>query len=362
MNILYIGPYRGPNGDGWSISSRKYLECLLMTEHNVISKPIYMAGAGGAVSNKIVEAEAKSFDTKPDIVIQHVLPDFFEHHDCYNIGLFFTETRHIEQTGWVEKINLLDEAWVGSPGEAVSLKDSGVKTKISVIPIPYREEKITEANRFNIQELENKYVFYFIGEHTERKNILALVQAFHREFLPHEDVSLLIKTSTEQLTADVNLWKQQARLRKTYIPEVIITGNLTSQDIQNIHRSCQCFVCTSNGEAFCMPILDALYHNNRVICTRDIFPASLFASQIDLVPSYEQPVMAKQPPIPHIYTAAETWHQIDILELQRIMREAYEDDFYSIVPKAPTRQFVTDNFSYKTISKKMNACLLSVTL
>jgi glycosyltransferase involved in cell wall biosynthesis len=346
MNILFLGQYRGPDNDGWSIASRRYLGALLMTGNNVAARPIYMAAGGGKISKRIEEAESNVLD-KIDILIQNVLPDFIERHDCYNIGVFFTETRNIKKTGWVQKINLLDEVWVNSKMEKDSLISSGVNVKISIVPIPYKVP-VKEPEPFNLPEIENKFVFYFVGENNERKNILALVQAFHREFSPEEDVSLLIKTNETPLTEEINEWRQAARLRKEYIPEVIIRNRLSEEDIHSMHKSCHCFVCPSRGEAFCIPIMDALYFNNPVICTDNIFPVSIFDPNIIPVNSMEVPVYCKNPPMPHIYTANETWQEIDILDLQQAMRFEYKERHIW-----ESRQFILDNFSYQSVANKM---------
>ncbi len=354
MNILYLGQYRGPLNDGWSVASRKYLETLLLTDHNVSAKPIYMAGHGGPISEAIQTAEDNVLD-KVDVVIQHVLPDYIERHDCYNIGIFFTETKHLEKSPWIQKINLLDEAWVSSPGEKASLEQSGVTCKISVVPIPHKD--LGEPEEFYLQEIDGKFTFYFIGEHTDRKNIMALVKAFQREFTPNEDVALLIKTS-EGLKEEINEWKKYSRLKKEYVPEVIITGNkFSDRQIAGLHMVGDCFVCTSRGEAQCMPILDAMYYNKPVICTNGIFVRSLLGDHVIPVGSQETPVDTKSPPIPQIYTANETWFDINILELQRHMRSLYECD--GLV--CETKDWITKNFSYETISRKMQECLSSVT-
>jgi glycosyltransferase involved in cell wall biosynthesis len=350
MNILFLGQYRGPENDGWSIAARRYLDALLMTGHKVAARPVYMGGNGGKISKRAEVAENTKLD-KIDVLIQNVLPDLLESHNCYNIGVFFTETRNLQKTGWVQKINLLDEVWVNSEMEKQSLVSSGVKVKINIVPIPYKAP-IAEPEPFNLQEADGKYIFYFIGENNERKNILALVKAFHREFSPQEDVTLLIKTNETDLAGEINEWRTRARLRKEYIPEIIIKSAISEQDIYSIHKMCDCFVCPSRGEAFCMPIMDALYFNNPVICTNNTFPMSIFYPNLIGVNSVETPIDCKHPPLPHIYTGNETWQEIDILDLQDAMRYEYKSR-----EESDTRQFILDKFSYQAVANKMKEYL-----
>lgn len=350
MNVLFLGQYRGPENDGWSIAARRYLDALLLTGNNISCKPVYMGGNGGKVSKIVERAEANTFD-KIDVVIQNVLPDLMERHEGYNIGIFFSETNHLENTGWVEKVNLMDELWVSSVLEKSSLLNSGITTNIRVIPVPYKIPTY-EAKKLDIQEIKNKFVFYFVGEHNDRKNIMALIKAFHREFSPDEDVSLFIKTNSDKLKDEINDWHNYSRTRKQYIPEVIVNHQVPEDFILDMHYTCDCFVCPSRGEGFCLPIMDALYYNKPVLCTDNTYPVSIFGDFVDPIDSVETPVDSKNPPLPHIYTANETWYEIDVLKLQSKMREEYENRW-----PIRSREYIIENFSTSNIANKMKEAL-----
>lgn len=350
MNILFLGQYRGPESDGWSIAARRYLDVLLLTGHNIACLPIYMGGSGGQVSKIVERAEQKKFD-KIDVVIQNCLPDLMERHEGYNIGIFFSETLHLENTGWVEKLNLMDELWVSCVQEKRNLIDSGVTVQISIVPVPYKVSTY-EAQPLAVPELKNKFVFYYIGEYNERKNIMALVKAFHREFSPEEDVTLLIKTNSPELKKEINEWHDYSRTRKQYIPEVIIDGQVPENFILDIHKTGNCFVCPSRGEGFCLPIMDALYYNNPVLCTDNTYPVSIFGYDVVPVDSMEVPVDCKHPPLPNIYTGNETWMEINVLDLQQKMRAEYED-----TSPCESKERIINNFSQQAILTKMKESL-----
>lgn len=350
MNILFLGQYRGPESDGWSIAARRYLDALLLTTHNIICKPIYMGGNGGSVSKIVERAEQKRVDNI-DVIIQNCLPDVMERHEGYNIGIFFSETQHLENTGWVEKLNLMDELWVSCLMEKNSLKESGVKAKISIVPVPYKVSTY-EAKELEVPELKNKFVFYYIGEYNERKNIMALVKGFHREFSPEEDVTLLIKTNSPELKNEINQWREYSRTRRQYIPEVIIDGQVPEDFMLDIHKTGNCFVCPSRGEGFCLPIMDALYYDNPVLCTDNTYPVSIFGDYVIPVNSMETPVDCKQPPLAHIYTGNETWMEIDILDLQKKMRNEYDNRW-----NFSGQDYVKKEFSQQSIVNKMKDSL-----
>ena len=77
-------------------------------------------------------------------------------------------------------------------------RDSGVRTPMKEFPVPCDTSKY-ERTGFHVNtfaELSNeRFRFYFIGEIKQRKNIQALLQAFHLEFRVAEPVDLVIKAN-----------------------------------------------------------------------------------------------------------------------------------------------------------------------
>lgn len=358
MNILYVGPYR-QGWDGWSAASRDYVSSLLLTNHNISLKPVYMAGGNPPpVTNEIIKAEQNQLD-KIDVIIQHVLPDLLEWHEGYNIGLIHTETVLPTDHIWINKINLMDELWVGSEYERVHLCSSGVKCKISVMPVPVNIKLLEKYKNVDpLKGLDNKIVFYFVGEHTDRKNIMAFVKAFHREFSPEENVGIIIKSGDERLKNEINEWKQYSRTRTEYIPEMLACGFLKEEDLYGIHKRGNIFVLSSYGEAQCRPMMDALYFNNRVICSDGIFASDLNPYTSLLVNCSAQVVNTKNPPLPHIYTGKEFWFQIDEFDLQRKMRYAYQSCLES--PKDEHTKSHVEKFSLESTAERINKCLSEI--
>lgn len=351
MNILYLGPYRTESG--WGVNSREYIECLVNTNNTVACKPVYMSNEGTNVqlSNKVLEAEDRIFESTPDIIIQHCLPDLFQKIDgCYNIGIFDTETYNTCKL-WVDKINTLDEAWVDSKKETEALKNAGVQIKITTIHASLNTQLL--ENYKNVPELpvdfiqKDDYVFYFIGENNERKNILALVKAFHLAFGPEDKAKLVIKT-TPGIKEQINDNRPYWRIRNEYIPEVFITSKLPIQDLIAVHKLGDCLVIPSRGESLCYPALEAMFFNKPVIINENIFPADLlkYATKVQ---SYPVSVDTKHPPLPHIYTAKELWYEIDVFALAKELRAAYYGHLV-----ANTKQYIIEEFSRETITKRIN--------
>ena len=87
--------------------------------------------------------------------------------------------------------------------------------------------------------------FAFIGEFIERKNLQALIRAFHLEFDFQEPVNLLIKTSKvelPQIQDYIKHVKSGLKIRSRYREEIIIAGRLEEKDYVSVLGQCHSFV------------------------------------------------------------------------------------------------------------------------
>jgi len=358
MNVLFIGPFLTQSG--WGIASSLYLRALLKTNNNIACRPIYLSNEPlVAPHSDILPHINKKFDCKPDIIIQNCIPDHFEWYEGYNIGILFTETYNLTNCPWIDKINLMDEIWVSCEDEKNNLINSGVTCAITVFPDPFdcdNPNLFNETNTLNLEFLNNRFIFYSIAEHIDRKNILAFVNAFHREFDAEENVGLLIKSNSPQLQNDINTLKQNMRLKRNYCTEGIIIGNLPEEQIYELHRRCDCLVVSSRAESQCMPITEALYFNNPVICTDGLFCSSMFSNEyLHLVDYFSVPVYTTSPPIPYLYTNNEIWNEINIVDLQNKMREVFNKR-----PKNNSSRFIESKQSIQSIGNLIRCRLLEI--
>jgi glycosyltransferase involved in cell wall biosynthesis len=355
-NILYVGPYR--QSDGWGLASKDYLLSLLTTNHNVASVPIYLnRSAICKISDKeILDSENVSFSSY-DIVIQQNLPQCFAKvgHDNKNIGMLFLENNKLVSDGCFN-LNTLDEIWVTTEKEQKCLSNSKVNTPSKKVSHPLPTESIKNCLNNNITKKDNSYKFYFIGEYIQRKNIKDIVAAFHLEFHPSEPVELIIKTSLpgldpnsseEKIRSDFDQIKKRLRIRSNFRNEVIITEKLSEEKLFMLHRSCDCFVSASYGEAFCRPAAEALCFGNPVILAQNIGAVEMCDKEdCGVVSCQEQPVIMEDNSYISgidMYNGYETWSVPSILDLQKQMRSAYETR-----AKVDGSKYI-DKFSYKNI-------------
>lgn len=369
-DVLFIGPYR--QKDGWGRAAHDYVTALSMTDFNVSAKPLFMAmNIESKISSTVRTVEDNVFKKRPDVVIQNVLPHYMDHqYGCHNIGISYFETRGWRPIGWSRHLNLMDEIWVSSNTEKEILRGENVTVPINVVPMPIDLSWINpDAEPLDIPEIEGCFVFYFIGEMISRKNITALLVAYHREFGRNEPVKLIIKTSRLlksaeeisirlqkdifQIKSDIRIYRQPEQ----YNSEFIITDFLSLEELNGLHVLGDCIVLPSRGESLSRPIMEAMAAGNDIVVTGNTPMAELVQDCGGfIIDSHLVPVMAKDPPIKQLYTAHETWQEPSIFSLQEQMRAAYNasKDTEAKQKRANLmRAKINNNYSHKVIAKLM---------
>ena len=281
-----------------------------------------------------------------------------------NIGLFCCETSHFNNCLWPDKLNTMDEIWVTNKYAKKSCINSHVKKPIKIVGIPIDTGKFEQSyEKLNIQR--DHFIFYFIGEMVRRKNLAALIKAFHLEFDCEESVSLVIKSHVPGLLPNES--KQRVKefcteIKKglklyqnieQYKSEYIISDNITDEQIMQLHYSCDCFVMPSYGEAWCIPAMEAMGMGKTPIVTRNTGMTS-FVSDVTgwWVNSRYEPVFGASDTFGDLYVANETWLSINILELRSTMREAYSNSKLR-KQKSDAGAGKVYDFSYTKIGQRM---------
>jgi len=244
----------------------------------------------------------------------------------------------------------MDEAWVINRQMAKASKDSGVTIPIHIVPHATDFSKFESGyKKLDIPNIHGDFVFYFVGELNKRKNLEAFVRAFHSEFGTNEPVSILIKSNKHGLNSDQCALQIQsicntvkAGLKKhpsieNYKEDLIITDFLSEKDMYRLHKTCNCFVMPSYGEAWCIPAFDAMGFGNTPICTNVGGMADFIEHTVTdpktlkrswtysgkLVEGRWEPVYGMIDTFADLFTSEEDWYSVDINDLRQTMRNIY---------------------------------------
>jgi glycosyltransferase involved in cell wall biosynthesis len=366
MNILFVGPYRQP--DGWGMATRSYIKALATKHKNITTRPVYLATPDLKFDDEEIISYENSLYDNYDVVIQKTLPHCLFYNGSYkkNIGFFELETNNLSSSDCITNINRMDEVWVPSSTEEQCLIKSGVKVPIRVVSQPLDTEFIQQNKDYKIKLnplIDNMFKFYFIGDNNDRKNITDLVVAFNLAFDYTDPVCLVIKTNNGQkLEHDINEIKKRLGNKKRYKKEIIISDYMSYKDIIGLHNYCDCFIAPSYGEAFCRPAAEALVLGKTPIINKNTgMKDYINDSNGFLVKSHRTPVIVQNRPLStdfDIYNADEYWYKIDIYDLVEKMKLAYDmhtKNSTELLKKKEAGISSLNNFSYDSIGS--NLCI-----
>lgn len=332
--VIYVGNYR--DGTGWGNAALNNILAMDSVGIDVIPRCISFGGNPVIVPEKILELEQKD-SGGAEVCIQHTLPPLYHANKNFkNIALYETESDFIGDAMWNKFINLLDEAWVPNQRGLETSHYSGVKIPVEVVPhcLDITQYNRSDDGKIEIPELDGTFNFLFIGEMVERKNLEALLKAFHSEFHPTENARLVIKTSipnvppehqfdiAAEFTTNV---KDRLKIRNNYSGDVIICDRIDRVDYLALIKQCHCFVMPSRGEACCIPALEAgalgvpvLYTSNNGM--EDYVDVG---SRANSILSTKTPCYNSMDTIPDLHTGMGSWQEISVLRLREEMRKIY---------------------------------------
>lgn len=369
MKVLYIGCYR--DGTGWAHAAQGYILSLDAVGIEVVPRFIKLNESYHEIPERIQELEQNN-DSDCDAVIQHVLPHHLDFNGSFdrNIALYVTETNHCNNTCWPERINLMDEAWVPNRFMAKEVsKNSNIFTPHQIVPHAADISKYQkEYQPLEIPALDNKFVFYYIGECNRRKNIGTLLKAFHLEFGPEEDVAIVLKAHIPEQSAEESEYHLKDLSNKVkdglklypsldlYHNEIFVCGYLPEEQIMRLHATCDCFVSASLGEAWGIPVFDAMAMGKTPICTDTGGPSDFLKRGGYLIESKKEPCFGMIETFSELYVANEMWDVPSIEGLRSSMRKAFEDK-NDRMSKSSFGVEDSYEYSYYNVGKKMQSIL-----
>jgi len=239
----------------------------------------------------------------------------------YNIAIWFWEIADFPKK-WMNSFKYFDEIWVASSFIASAL------SKISPIPIvkmdsPFEADEtkmISNRQKFGFDDKE--FVFLFIFDfHSifERKNPLAIIEAFKKSFKESDDVRLVIKSTNGDKFPTEN--KKLAKACE--IGNIILLDEyFTREELSMLMASCDCYVSLHRGEGLGLTIAEAMYAKKPVIATQ-YGGNTDFMNLNNCYPVKYKTVNLEKDYQP--YEKGSIWADPDIIHASSLMKQVYEN-------------------------------------
>jgi glycosyltransferase involved in cell wall biosynthesis/SAM-dependent methyltransferase len=250
--------------------------------------------------------------------VQQVGADFFE--GRHSIGYWWWEVTSFPER-WYGSFQYLDEVWAGSRFVAESL------AQVSPVPVVRMAPPVEVADPPPLSRgqlgLPEGFVFLYLFDYNsvfERKNPLAVVEAFTRAFEPGEGAALVVKSINHERDPANHALLAGAAAGHSDV-------HLIEETIPASHRdamvaACDCFVSLHRSEGFGFTLAEAMYLGRPVIATGYSGNLDYMTAANSWLVDYELvPIGTGRDP----YPAEGEWAQPDVEHAGRLMREVFAD-------------------------------------
>ena len=325
MKIKYIGNFK--DGTGWAKASTYGALSLDAAGYDVYCEIKTYNNKDITIESRIDELLSKKSEYY-DVVINHVLPNNYKYiGGVLNIGFLELESYTISDIIWIKNIQMMDLIFVPNKSSKECLIRSGIdENKIKIFNHSFNYNKvINNKSDASIKELDGKFNFMFVGEFSKRKNLEAVLRAFHNEFDISEPVNLYIKTDKDINMINSFCDNVKSRMKKSniYKKEIIVVDHLEEEYLLSTMQQCHAFVIPSYGEAWCYPAMEAMAMGIPPIYTKGIGIEEYSIKDFE-VNSYLTYCYGSLDNLETLYTSEDKWLEIDIIDLQNKMREVYK--------------------------------------
>jgi glycosyltransferase involved in cell wall biosynthesis len=185
----------------------------------------------------------------------------------YNIGVWLWECPDFPKR-WYDRFAYYDEIWAPTSFIASALAPIA---PVPVIRMPFAIERQAPASRaagrrrLNLQNDEFLYLFIFnFYSRWQRKNPMAVIEAFKQAFKPEESARLVIKCANAAFSFDhFRELQQQAEGHRV----TIVDGQWSEGDMADLVAACDCYVSLHRAEGVGLTIGEAMAAGKPVVAT-----------------------------------------------------------------------------------------------
>jgi glycosyltransferase involved in cell wall biosynthesis len=166
----------------------------------------------------------------------------------------------------------LDLIVVPSEHTARAFRESGVSTKLKVVPHSFDENIWSRPKMGELRKAtpDSRYVFYAIATPIERKNLKGLMKAYFAAFEGDKGVQLRIKSIGERSALErlAREALEESGVDSAGRPAIkLFTGQWSTEKLRAFHLDGDCCVSADRGEGFGLVPFEAKLCGSRVIAT-----------------------------------------------------------------------------------------------
>jgi glycosyltransferase involved in cell wall biosynthesis/SAM-dependent methyltransferase len=249
---------------------------------------------------------------------QEAGPGFFE--DRYSIGLWWWEVSKFPER-WRNSFEYLDEVWAATQHVVDAITPLSPIPVVKIpLPVYPAEPPVLSRSRLGLPE---GFLFLLVFDYHsvfERKNPIALIEAFKSSFGPGSGASLVVKC--------INHEKHPANHERLLTaaddhPDVQVIDRYVSLEEKNaMIKSCDCYVSLHRSEGFGIPLAEAMYFGKPVIATGYSGNLDFMTNDNSYLVDYRLTAIGEDA---FPYPPDGEWAEPDVEHAARLMRQVFDD-------------------------------------
>ena len=195
--------------------------------------------------------------------IKHTGSSYFE--NKYNIGFWAWELP-VFPPEWQPAFNHFHEIWTYSNHCAEAISAVSPIPVIKIMPSISLAQSALEREALNLPK--HKFILLFVFDFSsriERKNPLAVIQAFKQAFGEDDRVLLIVKSSNSKNFPEAQASLNSAIANHSNIKH--LDGYLSKEKINGLLYNCDCYVSLHRCEGFGLTMAEAMFYGKPVIAT-----------------------------------------------------------------------------------------------
>jgi len=244
--------------------------------------------------------------------------------DCHSAGFFLWETSQVPQVQRLG-VELVDEVWSPTQYVADIYATAGAKAHVIGKGL-YGEGKSTAVSQKSQPEVPTFVCVFDFDSSIERKNPLAVAQAFEQAFASQEDVRLIIKASTvnpQHWSNALGQWEKLAAIAARDRRIEFVTERYSDAQLAELIGQASCLVSLHRSEGFGYVIADAMAYGTPVITTGYSGNADFCTAETCLPVAYR--LVDVDPKAVNWPTQGAQWAEPDVSSAAVQMRRVFDD-------------------------------------
>ncbi len=137
------------------------------------------------------------------------------------------------------------------------LKELGVDRKGDVLPIPVEFSYPKQEKTFRAGRTLN---FLFVGRVIQNKRFEDIIDSFVLYHDRYNSNSTLTLVGKMDVAPDYTVFIKEKISKASCASAIRMTGKVSDEELQDIYRKSDVFLCMSEHEGFCIPLLEAMYN------------------------------------------------------------------------------------------------------